>query len=276
MRTSIGVFIVAVVSGGAVARSEITLTIDPSLSEVTVDLCVLDGCDTDSSPVAGAIVIDVDPPVDPTAVTLFDYTFMLTQTLVFHIGNAFGAVDSTVVGGTLQYPTPGVPLGPTPIDDAGGFTFFNVPTVAGGTTSYNATGLFCVAFIGQGLPCDGQFDLAALGVQSVDMMSGTLSIANNEVTLMMDAAGTVPLLPGVVDLSFVANIVATGTIQAVPGDSDGDGDVDVFDFDALLGCVSGPDEPLSPEVCAVFDFDGDGDVDFGDAGAFQIAFTGGG
>ncbi len=56
--------------------------------------------------------------------------------------------------------------------------------------------------------------------------------------------------------------------SAVPAvaDFDGDGDVDLFDFEAYLGCVAGPDAAGVPPGCRMFDFDGDEDVDFEDLG----------
>jgi hypothetical protein len=56
------------------------------------------------------------------------------------------------------------------------------------------------------------------------------------------------------------------------GDVTCDGAVDLFDFEALLGCLTGPDGGPPSEECLPADLDGDDDVDFHDVGAFQIAF----
>ncbi|MCH8252177.1 MAG: hypothetical protein IID36_06970 [Planctomycetes bacterium] len=56
--------------------------------------------------------------------------------------------------------------------------------------------------------------------------------------------------------------------------SDREGDVDLFDFAALLDCVTGPGEGALPD-CATFDLDGDNNVDLVDCGVLQLAFTGG-
>lgn len=58
------------------------------------------------------------------------------------------------------------------------------------------------------------------------------------------------------------------------GDMDGDGDVDLFDYEAFLACVTGPDQgPVEPG-CERADIDQDGDADLSDWGEFQIKFTG--
>ena len=60
----------------------------------------------------------------------------------------------------------------------------------------------------------------------------------------------------------------------VTGDCNADGTVNLFDFEAFLTCVTGPDGgPVSPN-CACFDFDDDDDVDFADFSNLQPAFHG--
>ncbi len=62
--------------------------------------------------------------------------------------------------------------------------------------------------------------------------------------------------------------------RVVPGDCYAEGVVNLFDFEAFLTCVTGPDGgPVSPD-CACFDFNDDDDVDFGDFADLQAAFTG--
>jgi hypothetical protein len=54
-----------------------------------------------------------------------------------------------------------------------------------------------------------------------------------------------------------------------PGDNDCDADVDLFDIDAIIDCVTGPEAGPFLPGCQVFDFDDDGDIDFADFGALQ-------
>lgn len=57
-------------------------------------------------------------------------------------------------------------------------------------------------------------------------------------------------------------------------DAEPDGDIDLFDFDAFVDCVTGPDpqEPLGD--CCRFDVDEDDDVDMADYVEFSLSFTG--
>ncbi len=72
-------------------------------------------------------------------------------------------------------------------------------------------------------------------------------------------------------------VLAAGRACALasgPGDFDGDGHVDLYDYEAFLGCFSGPGIGFVNSRCQVFDFDDDRDVDLIDWGGFQAAFTG--
>ena len=60
-------------------------------------------------------------------------------------------------------------------------------------------------------------------------------------------------------------------LTALSGDVDNDGDVDLADFEAMAGCLSGPETAASPE-CEAADLDGDADIDLADAAIFQDAF----
>lgn len=55
-------------------------------------------------------------------------------------------------------------------------------------------------------------------------------------------------------------------------DVNGDGRTDAGDADALISCLSGPDQPVS-SACQSADLDGDGDADMADYSTLQAAFN---
>ncbi len=271
------VVVMAAASVPASALEPFTLTIDPALSQASFELCAFEVCDTDTSPVAGSLVIDLDDPIAPASMHLYDYQFILTQTLNLHLPFIIGALDVTMWNKVLMYPNPGQPHGPAEINgDA--FVFFDVPAIAQGTAYYIATGLACSLISGMGLPCEATFDLTKLGEQTADTMGGTITIDGDDVTMVIEVDMLMPVIPddpGVAQIHFIGTIVATGVLpMELPGDSDGDGDVDLLDFRAFLECETGP-AGIAAAECQLFDFDEDDDIDRHDFAAFQHFFTGG-
>ncbi len=276
MRASISIVTFAAAALPSLATEPFLLAIDEALSSANFELCVGAGnCDSDSSGIAGGITIDLNSAALPTQMNLFDYDFQLTNDLGFFIDFGFGGITVTATDLTLSYPNPGVAFGPAAIE-AGVFEFVDVPAVASGVAAYDATLLACLALELAGVPCQDVIDLSTLGEQSADALVGTISIIDGEVTVVIEVALTLPVLPDDPDLaqlSFVGTIVATGAIPGCgPGDFDCDGDVDVFDFGAYVACESGPGGGILFGGCERLDFDADGDVDLHDYAGFQVAF----
>ncbi len=277
MRNFVVIFAVGAVVTQAQATLPILLTIDSTLSSADFQVCIGETCDSAVSAISGGILMDLDAAVAPTQTNLFDFAFELVDDLEVFLDLGVGGVAVSATDVLLMYPTPGVPVGPIPID-VDVFEFMDVPALASGVASYNADPIPCLILAPLGLPCEWVFDLDALGVQSLDAMGGTLSIAGDEVTVTADVALSLPIIPDAPDLatiSFVGTIVATGLLpECASGDFDCDGAVDVFDFAAFVACASGPGGGILLDGCETFDFDADVDVDLNDFGGFQGIFGG--
>lgn len=74
----------------------------------------------------------------------------------------------------------------------------------------------------------------------------------------------------VVDLTqpIELDVLLLPACSTVPGDVDGDGDLDAADALALIDCVTGPGNPITP-ACLCADLDGDLDVDLDDVSIMQ-------
>jgi len=248
--------------------------VDSAQSTLSFQLCVAGRCDTDSSPVAGYSVIALDCVDDPTQITLYDFSFQLTDNLSWYLSWGFlGSLSATATGVGLLDAQPGLALGPTPVT-AGQFTFTGVPSNATGLLTYHAVGVPCAALQGSGYPCDDTRDLADEGTQYGDM-NGTVSSANRVVFLVSQIDRTTPLdpnNPGLGSLRVYGTVYGHAEVPRPLGDVDGDGDVDVTDLYWFGCCMAGPGLTIPPPNCTAYrfagsDLDHDGDVDLVDFAA---------
>lgn len=194
------------------------LTIDQSQSSVNVTLCLTacsTQCGTDSSPVAGSIILSADCLTNPTALTLYDYTLQLTRSMAFHLnyGTFCGRFDATTSNVAFHYATPGTPQPPTPLS-GGSFSYTNVPQNASGTMSYTSTNLVCAGLQANGRPCSDTIDLSTLGTESVTL-NGSFSASGRtlNVTININSSGPIdPNNPGLGTLTTVGTIKASGVV----------------------------------------------------------------
>lgn len=267
-------------AGAAGATEPFTLTIDSSASVAQFQLCALGMCDVDISPVAGSVVASLEGGVLPNAVSVHDFVFGLTNAVAFQVSlnPAFlGGLSAMATNVSLEHPQPGTVIGPAAIV-GGAFSLADAPVTAFGAASYAANGLVCVGLQGANLPCADTIDLNSIGEQTADSITGQVAVVGTQVTMVLYAMITVPVLaeqPDLAVLTFMGVIVARGQMPALlPGDFNGNGRVDLIDWSVFIACDTWPGGGIPSPVCAILDFDGDMDVDAMDYAGFQRAFTG--
>jgi len=261
--------------GDVAAATPIRVPVDQTQSSVTVTLCIAGRCDADTSPVTGELWIQLAPLETPASLTLYDFTFALTETLQFNISWGFlGNFAATGSNITLLYATPFVPHPPAAVT-GGAFTCANVPALTTGTMSYTATGVPCAALQGAGKPCTDSVNLADQGVQTGDL-AGTVSVSPARVvTVVMQPNFSGPLDP---QNPSLGTITVTGTVRgavAVPlrGDVNLDGVVDGRDVAAFAAVLLQPDGFAWPERFAA-DLNDDQLFDAADTALFIAALLG--
>jgi hypothetical protein len=256
-----------------------TVPVNQSQSSLTFDLCVAGRCDTETSPVTGWAIIELDSVDIPTQITLYDFYFHLTNNLNWNLSwSILGALTASATNVTVLDATPGTAQGPAPIA-ATQYTFTGVPSNATGTLTYHATGVPCYALQGSGKLCDDTLNLADQGTQTGDM-TGTVTTASRTVYLVTNVDRTSPLDPNNPSLGSM-HVYGTVRGQAyVPrpiGDVDGDGDVDNLDFTYFALAMAGPGATTPPPGSSAYhfagsDLDADGDVDLADFAQFALHF----
>lgn len=273
--------IILAVAGSPPARAgSFVVPLDPGRSRINVELCVVDRCDEDGSPVEGYVEIELDRVSAPQFIGMYDFQMELTEEIDLRLSWGFlGTLTATATDVTMMYAQPGERLGPEPIE-GGNFTFLDVPTDATGRINYLATGLPCVALQQAELPCEGDLNLEDQGTQTAEQFGGQISVAGRRVTLTSDLDVTVPLDAENPDLGYLRIFgSAEGSVDlpVLLGDVDDDFDVDLADYLLLWGCLGGPGvttppEGCAPEVFAASDLDDDADVDVADYITFQVMY----
>ncbi len=250
---------------GAGASAQIAhVPIDETQSSVFVELITDIGRDSDSSPLGGYLDIELDSYQAPGSITVYDFFIDVLEPIDLEIDVFLvGRFSITAQGVTARYATPGVPLGPAVIDDSNQFVLTQVPALLTGIVDYEATGLFCDYLQGQQLPCSDVIDLSTLGPVQLDILSGTVTVANDEVTIVSSASVSQDV-QGFATVNADGTIVGSAPVPACEADLDGNGVLDAGDFFLYLDLFVAGD----PRA----DFEGDGDLDADDFFAFLDAF----
>jgi hypothetical protein len=238
----------------------------PDGSFITVELCVNDSCDDDSSPVVGTIAVRLDPTGAPTSIELVDFELSVTETTDLAISfGPFGGITATGSDDiTLNYEPPEDPLS-TAVAGNGDFSFAAVPASSTGTVAYNATGLVCVILQGAELLCNDTADLADQGVQT-GMLSGNVTVSPDRiVTIAYQPNLLFDVVPGSATVEIVGDVTAQVQVP-LRGDANLDGDVDGRDAQRFVAVMLDPAGATWQERFAV-DMDDDDAFDADDAAA---------
>jgi hypothetical protein len=229
------------VSAFSAAAQPTVLVIDPLQSSVTIEICIsnpLAGtrCDTDSSPIAGDVEIELDDYGTPTQVTLNRFDYATTQALSYFFN--FGVLGT--VSGSAATVALGSPMGAAPVTAAvagdGSFTLMGIPSEAAGTINISSTGLIGTVIGNQTI------DLATLAVDPFDV-SGTVSVSGGVVTLSFSAplVGSSTTTDGTtIAVDGQAVGVAVGPVPEAPcpADANGDGLLLPNDFSAWIAAFN--------------------------------------
>ncbi len=273
MRTGRAITLAGVLgaAAGAASGQVADLTVDQSQSSITARICLDPGfgerCDTDSSPIAGSVSVELDDYGTPTAIVLHDFFLELTNAMVYDFswGPFIGSLKITLTDVAAVYANPGVPTGPVGVDGAGGFTFAAVETLLTGNGAYVGSGPIIGPLIGS-----GEFNLADFGVMET-AFTGVVWVIGDQVVLTSTMTFMVEgEVEGVqTTLDGTATIVASGPVPPPECKADFNGDtvVNSLDFIAFLNAYTAGDPAA--------DFNGDTVVNSLDVLAFLNAFVAG-
>ena len=202
----------AVLAGAAV---QAPLTVDTNLSTLQLELCVLDTCDTASSALRGSMLLNLDSAA-PSQVALQDFDVEAVSDYNFLLSYGFlGTIRATVAGLRVYHADPGShqPLSPV---TGGNFIVTNVPFLANGNGSYTAQGGVCALLAAQGRPCSTNFNMADLGTNYAQAITGTVQVSNEIVYARIMFSFSGPLDPSNTNLATItghADIYASGPLQ---------------------------------------------------------------
>ncbi|MCW5775450.1 MAG: hypothetical protein KIS87_03255 [Phycisphaeraceae bacterium] len=273
MHARITVMAISAATIAASASGQVAdLTVDPAQSSINARICLTpptigERCDTEASPIAGFVDVELDDYAFPSSIMLHDFSFALTNTMVYDFdwGPFIGKIKITLTDVAASYALPGLPEGPVPVEGTGDFVFPYVQTVMTGTGAYVGSGLVLGPLIGS-----GEFNLGDFGAMET-AVAGVVKIVGGEVVLSGSFVFAVEGdLEGVeTSLDGTATIVASGPIPEpdCPADFNGDTVVNTLDFVAFLNAFVAQSHTA--------DFNGDTVVNTLDFVAFLNAFVAG-
>lgn len=233
------VCVLAVVCGRAPGQAFV-VPIDEAQSSVTVELCILDNCDDDTSPASGYFEIALDDVGDPSRLAMFDFFIELTEDIELSVRFGFlGRFDATGEGIEVFAAEPGELIGPAAVDPDGRFELEDVPSDGRGVLNYTATGIVCVALRENDLNCEDEFDLSEGGAQQIESLEAVVTVKDGVLRLEGQFRTVQPIDPDDPELGEVTvsgNIVATADVSGLLclPDLNNDGEVDIQDFFEFL------------------------------------------
>ncbi|CAE7549838.1 unnamed protein product [Symbiodinium necroappetens] len=241
-----------------VLAAPVEIEIDPADSELEVILLLLGVGDSDTSPLAGTVVIDLDGTPPTGQLTILDVHLRATEKIEHSLTFGLpGVLTQSTDGLEINAAEPGMPSAPAVFDGAM-FDILHLDVELAGTGSHDASGLVCTVLQGEGINCEGTTNLAALGDVVVPDIRGVLAVEGEEVTVTLFFDVEVPY-EGLGSLVLSGRAAGVGTLPDLKcaGDCDGSGEVDFNDLVAMLF-------EFGPGQDAACDPDATGEVDFND------------
>jgi len=252
------------------SAQQIEVPFDQSLSSIEVTLTISGASDTDSSPVIGSVVLDIEDLENPVQLVVLDLDVNATESIDHSISFGFlGGFTQSSTGVGVGYDMPGSPSLPASIV-GGAFVLPSLDVFFSGMGTYNATGLVCSLLQDQGFLCNDMFDFGAGGVAQAQDVAGTFAIADGQVFVSIDLDLSLPFDPkdpSLGQIEIVGTVMGSAMLPvlACPGDCDGSGTVDFNDLVAMLFEFGNTTE-------IGCNADGSGTVDFNDLVAALFVF----
>jgi hypothetical protein len=183
------------VLAASAAASQVRIPVDTNTSTMEVTLLLQGAQDSDTSPLGGFLVVALDDNRAPTQIALRNFDVQATEPLVLRLdyGILVGRIDATARDLRIYHAQPG-PTNPFVPIDAGQFTFTDVPFYSSGTAEYRGSGLtICALLAAAGIPCSSNIDLATLGDNTISNLSGTVTVQNGQIHILLDFIFDTPL-----------------------------------------------------------------------------------
>ncbi|MEZ6317775.1 MAG: GC-type dockerin domain-anchored protein [Phycisphaerales bacterium] len=221
------------------ATVQVTVVIGPPSSidlELCQDLPVVSGCDSDSSPLVGTAILQIDETA--STVVLVDFSVATSESLDYHYSGLLSGIDATAPTATVVYEGVG-PTAPAPIV-AGNFSIPDVPVNLVGTAYVTGT-ILAVGTV------DETIDLSTFGPFNATL-TGTLT----------------PTLTGyALDGGFSFMETTTGEVLGITVTTNANGTL----------VIAGEGDSV-PAACNPADINADGVLNLDDINAFATAFVG--
>ncbi|HVP11314.1 MAG TPA: hypothetical protein VMV94_09035 [Phycisphaerae bacterium] len=278
MRCLLTASVLALSLAGLAWSTPIETSVDTSQSTVTVQLCMLGKCDSDSSPVVGSAEVKVDPVTSPASLTLYDFDFALTQSIDLYLSWTFpsGHISATGQNISMHFPLGQPPVPPTAVT-GGSFVYAGVPSDNEGTVAYTAVGMPCTLLTAAGRPCSDAIDLAEQGTTTGDM-NGTVTVSPARLlrlTLNPTYSGPIdPNYPSLGTMAISGTVVCTATIPR-RGDANLDGVINGKDIQGFVAVWLAPEASSWQQRFAV-DMNDDDIFDLADVQLFVECLLNGG
>jgi len=232
--------VLAALSGTASAQ-EAVLGVDSAQSEVdlTATLQIVAGTrtDSDTSPLAGTMRVELDSYTEPTSITINSFSLVTLESIDFLFDYSFlGSITATLPILMVSSPMDALPTTGMVLQD-GSFIVENVPAQATGVVTIGGTGIVGSPFAGTTV------DLATLSQPPVTI-TGTVEIASGTVTLTsvlpLDGTTTDPTTGTTITLAGQSTLVATGDVPEPEciADTNGDGVLSPADFSAWIAAFN--------------------------------------
>jgi len=188
MKTAyIGPLVVGLFAGTLAHASQIRIPVTSSRSSLYIQLCANPGgigtdCDDDTKAVGGFITVALDDNANPTQIALRNFDLHAIGTYHLNLSWLFGAarVDAEASNLRIYHAQPGPANPRVPLVMGTNYTFTDISFLTAGTAHYEVNDLAC-GFVS--FPCSSNIDLATLGTNSIDELSGNIGLSNGTISI---------------------------------------------------------------------------------------------
>jgi hypothetical protein len=193
----IGSFVAGLLAGVAADAAQVRVPVDSARSSLFLRLCANPGglgtdCDNDTKTIGGFVTVALDDNGSPALIALRNFDLQAVGTYNLNLSWLFGAarVDATASNLRIYHAQPGPTNTPVQLVMGTNYTFSGIPFLTAGTAGYRINDLAC-SFVT--FPCSSNINLATLGENNIDNLSGNIRIASSILSLDIRFTFEVPL-----------------------------------------------------------------------------------